>query len=461
MKFFILSIAVFLCVSCGNTQISTDTDTKAPDATEDNDTIFNDDDIEEISDHDSTEIGEQLTVSVRSIEDDYDPSSDIIFGDSIGNLYYSKTAPVTMLRNASFTKEFLKFNSDGIFQWQLPFDFPMARALAVYDYTFSEISGSIYIVGAGDFETTEKMFLIKISADGFQSWVRFWGTGEWGFPFSLDIDSEDNVYVAGGVRGSFDGDNIAGSCAASPPCYDAFVTKWNTDGNLLWNKQSGKEKSDLVQGLVVDEDNNLILVGTENIDRDFSSNGSNLGTSMFLRKWNSDGDQMWEVSQKESENIIYGTDVDIMDGDIVVLGHKCLSPIVDYCHNQLYAEKFNSRGEKLWEKRWRGKGTDKSVATAVRVNVENNQIFTISDAWEKSGTNSDIMITILNTHGDIELKQIIKTQCQDYSQHISVLPEGIVMITGISDGWIGEDLSTAECECESFKPFVMILTPSE
>ena len=71
------------------------------------------------------------------------------------------------------------------------------------------------------------------------------------------------------------------------------------------------------------------------------------------------------------------------------------------------------------------------------------------------------MITIFDSDGTNLSSQILKSKCQDYPGHISILPDGLVMITGITDGWFGSNLSTAECEVEIFRPFVMILEPKE
>ena len=91
--------------------------------------------------------------------------------------------------------------------------------------------------------------------------------------------------------------------------------------------------------------------------------------------------------------------------------------------------------------------------------VHNEKIYAILHSRYFQNAPSDTMIAIIDIHNDIQLSQVFHSPCQDYPQHISILFENSVMITGITDGWIGDDLETAECDSEVFKPFVMVLDP--
>ena len=461
MKYLLMIIASLFILSCGD----------EPDYVNDNDEATSD---VEVSDENITEEPveieqyenkEYFSTSFKVIDDGFDPYTDIIFGDTFGNLFYSKKHTETSLKSGSPIKDLLKLDPDGILVWQTPFDLYDISDMYVYDYEFSNVSSSIFISGTYSNPETSEMFLAKISADGVQSWIKFWGTGAdgWGTPFSIAIDSNENIYVGGRVIGALEGTTAAEDNNNNTRNSDAFVTKWDKDGNLLWNKQSAKLHTDVVMGIAVDGNDDIYITGTENVDHgDYATNSSNFGTNMFFAKWNSDGNEIWRVANHNENDQTHGIDVGIIGKDIVVLGHRCILPPVkpnDFCYLHPYLSKYNSDGNKIWEKQWRGKNNNDSVTTATRLNIHDEEIYTILDAWEKSGQNSDIMITVFDNNGANLSSQILESKCQDYPGHISILPEGLVMITGITDGWFGNDLATAECETETFRPFAMILEP--
>lgn len=466
MKFFLISLVTVLMFSCGVN-------------TNENEVLNEKDDLDniEVNDMESVfedpveveqyENKENFSISFKTIEDGFDPYSDIIFGDTLGNVYYSKKHSGTTLKNGSPLKDLLKLDPDGILVWQTPFSLYDIEDMYVYDYEFSLKSMSIFVSGTYSSKDSLKMFLAKISADGTQSWLKFWGTeGEgWATPFSIATDSDENIYVGGRVIGALEGTIAAEDNNNNTRNSDAFVSKWDKNGNLLWSKQSGKLLTDVVMGVTVDKDDKIYVTGTENVDHgNYATNSSNFGTSMFLSKLNSDGNEIWRIEDYDKNDQIHGIDVGVIGEDIVVLGQRCILPPAvpgDFCYLHPYIKKYDKDSHKIWEKRWRGKENSDSVTTGVKLNISGNRIYTILDAWERSGDNSDIMITIFDSDGTNLSSQILKSKCQDYPGHISILPDGLVMITGITDGWFGSNLSTAECEVEIFRPFVMILEPKE
>lgn len=462
MKYLFAIIALLFVLSCDDkTENISDNDEINADTEVGDDSM-----IEEPVGFEQYENKEHFTNSFKVIDDGFDPYTDIIFGDTFGNLYYSKKHTVTSLKNGSPLKDLLKLDPDGILVWQMPFDLYDISDMYVSDYEFSVSSASIIVSGIYFNGETSAMFVAKLSADGVQSWLKFWGTESdgWGSPSSIAIDSNENIYVGGLVIGALEGTTAAEDNNNNTRNSDAFVTKWDKDGNLLWNKQSTKLHTDAVRGIAVDGNDDVFITGTENIDHgDYSTMSSNLGTSMFLTKWNSDGNEIWRI-QNYYENVIsHGVDIAIIDKDVVVLGHKCIvsgKRTYEDCSFNPYLSRYNSEGKKIWEKRWRGKdGEASAMATAVKVTVRDNKIYTILDDWGPNAYNSDIMITVFSSEGTLLLSQTLVSACQDYPGQISVLPEGLVMITGTTDGWFGNDLATAECETETFRPFAMILEP--
>lgn len=460
MKCIFLVIMALLFFSCTNrinyAEISDDTH------------IFDDEseDVTEVPDEaevDDSELPDTFSMSVTSIKDKYNPYGDIIFGDTLGNFYYSKTDKVNEYKDNtddSNTRMLLKLNIEGGTIWQSSFLMAYVYDLYIYDYTFSEKTGAIYLTGAGTFEEIgTQLFIIKIGAFGEQEWIQFWSSGTWGYPLAIDVDSEENIYVAGGISGAFDG-QTAGKCQDRlESCYDAFVTKWNKDGTLLWTKQSGEETTDIIQGMVIDDSDILHLVGTKGT-RTYVTGVCDQVARMFLWAWDSDGNEIWS-ERDDYQHGIYGVDVDMMDRDIVIFGQKCFEEEFNHREAQPYLQKYDGTGKLLWEKNATNKNGKETPMYAIKLSIKNTHIFTLVDIWDKQQDNSNIMANFLNKSGEVFYSKAFSSPCQDYPEHITTLLNGQVMITGISDGWIGDDITTAECESEMFKPFVMVLTPPE
>lgn len=452
-------------------------DVESTDRVENNDEIEQTDNIEQTDSVEQPDSSEQndddnhivnnentFSVSFEVIDDGMDPYTDIIFGDKKGNVFYSKRNPETLTKNTGSLKDLLKLDPTGALVWQTPLDLPASHEVYVYDYEFSEKSFSILVAGTIRLDSKLKMFLIKISAAGFPSWVKLFETeGEgWIMPYTIATDSDDNTYVGGSIVGHLSDTSSASDNNINTRNSDALVIKVNKNGNILWSRQTQNTNTDLVFGLSVDKNDNLYLTGTENVTSgDYAVNCSNHGTGMFLSKWDKNGSEIWRVEQNHEKDQIHGMSVGMLDNDVAILGHRCLPSSItdDGCNYQPFLARYNTNGEKIWEKSWiSGRGLQ-SVTNATNMVISGNKIYTIHNAWEFSGHNSDIMLTIFDGSGKELSNKIIASQCQDYPNHISALPGDAIMITGITDGWFGDSIETSDCEWEVFRPFVMILKP--
>ena len=79
----------------------------------------------------------------------------------------------------------------------------------------------------------------KFDPTGNLEWTRQLGTSAEDLARDVTTDASKNIYVSGNTRGDIDnyGKPVA-DCAANPTqCSDAFVAKYDTNGNLLWTKR--------------------------------------------------------------------------------------------------------------------------------------------------------------------------------------------------------------------------------
>jgi hypothetical protein len=101
------------------------------------------------------------------------------------------------------------------------------------------------------------MFLVKYSPSGSMIWVKT-GGGTWDdVGWSMVIDSNNKLFVAGEFNGyaSFNGTHISTSGAA-----DIFVANYDTNGNLMWIKKAGGDLPDRAKGIYC-AGNRLFITG--------------------------------------------------------------------------------------------------------------------------------------------------------------------------------------------------------
>jgi len=133
---------------------------------------------------------------------------------------------------------------------------------------------------AGEYDT----WLVKLDKDGQKEWAKQFGTPDYDFLWDIDTDSMGNLYATGWTLGDLGGPN-AGS-------YDAWLAKYDTNGNQLWIKQFGTSGDDapFTDGIEIDSNDNLFLTGYTDGDL----GGVNAGSyDPWVAKYDKDGNQLW------------------------------------------------------------------------------------------------------------------------------------------------------------------------
>jgi tetratricopeptide (TPR) repeat protein len=112
-------------------------------------------------------------------------------------------------------------------------------------------------------------------------WTKTWGSSDYESGYGLALDGSGNAFITGYTYGY----GAGGS--------DAFVLKYNSDGNLLWNNTWGGSDSDSGRGIALDGSGNVFITGY--------TNHSGEGYDAFLLKYDSAGNQLWYKTWGGSE----------------------------------------------------------------------------------------------------------------------------------------------------------------
>lgn len=105
-------------------------------------------------------------------------------------------------------------------------------------------------------------FLVKFDALGNRLWGTYFGGAEDDNIKTLTIDGQANVIVAGSTSSLTNISSGGLQNTIGGGTSDAFIAKFNTNGNRLWGTYFGGAGTDLGNGIDVDQLNNIYLVGS-------------------------------------------------------------------------------------------------------------------------------------------------------------------------------------------------------
>ncbi len=153
------------------------------------------------------------------------------------------------------------------------------------------------------------VWLTKHDTNGQLEWIRQFGTEDYEWAWGVDTDSQDDIYLGGYTLGNLGGTN-AGS-------FDAWLAKYDKQGNQLWTQQFGTPGDDEVFSLKIDSNDNIFLAGYT----DDSLGGTNSGSyDAWVAKYDSNGEQAW-IQQFGTPQLEQAYDITFDDiGNLYVTG---------------------------------------------------------------------------------------------------------------------------------------------
>lgn len=190
--------------------------------------------------------------------------------DSLGNIYiigYTKSVGENWIDIC-----LLKYNSLGFLEWNktwgaISADYGMEICIDNFD--------NLYITGAKyDYENRNyEVCLVKFNSSGFEQWNKTWGGLNNDYGIGMTRDNLGNIYITGSTWSFGNGKS------------DIFLLKYDSFGSLKWNKTWGGEYSDYGFGIAISESGNIFVTGyTSSIEK---------GTDICLLKYFNDGKIIW------------------------------------------------------------------------------------------------------------------------------------------------------------------------
>jgi hypothetical protein len=179
----------------------------------------------------------------------------------------------------------------------------------------------------------KSVFVSKLDANGNFIWARSWGgDGALNSSSSIKTDASGNIIVGGVFQNEVDIDpGLKTLMFHSNGTLDAFVSKFDPDGNLIWAKQFGGAGEIAIHGLDMDASGNVYTTGHFSgiIDFDPGIRSNYLGSfkqetsCIFVNKLDAKGNYVWtkRIGGESSAHsaIAYGIAVE-SSGNICLTG---------------------------------------------------------------------------------------------------------------------------------------------
>lgn len=146
------------------------------------------------------------------------------------------------------------------------------------------------------------------------TWSRMTGSAAADYATAVARDTNGAFYVAGYTLGSFDGQTNAGG-------YDAFLTKFDSAGNVQWSRIWGSSADESVKGIAVDRSNCVYVAGTTHGSFGGENNTQEPLQDFFLTKWSRDGSQVWTRIWGSTSNDVAAGVVADRFGNVYVAGY--------------------------------------------------------------------------------------------------------------------------------------------
>jgi hypothetical protein len=120
-------------------------------------------------------------------------------------------------------------------------------------------------------------FVAKFNKNGEQLKIIQYGTEDYDMTSNITVDNKKNIYIGGSSGGDLEGKQHGEG--------DGILTKMDETGKILWTRQFGTTKWDGINGIDLEKDKseNIVVSGCQNYP----------SCQSFIRMYNNNGDLLW------------------------------------------------------------------------------------------------------------------------------------------------------------------------
>ena len=181
-------------------------------------------------------------------------------------------------------------------------------------------------------------WVARFDANGNQLWLQQLGTPDRDNCYGIATDNFGHVYLAGTTSGALGANNQGAT--------DAFLVQLDTIGNLLWTRQFGTADTDMGKDVAVDAAGYIMLAGHT---MGALSGGNAGGFDAFLARYDVSGTRMW-LRQLGTSGDDLANSVAIDNLSQIYLAGETTGSLGDVNQGQadIWAARYDSQGNRIW-----------------------------------------------------------------------------------------------------------------
>ncbi len=304
---------------------------------------------------------------LRQFGTEHDDSVRSVGVDSNGNVYVTGTVggalPGQVSAGGSFDAFVRKYDASGNELWTRQFgslDSDVSESVALDDdgvYVAGHVGAAL---SGQEHRGAWDVFVRKYTAAGDELWTRQFGSPGYDLGY-VTVDGNGHVYVSGLAQDALDGD---GDVSSNGPGH-LFARQYDASGVELWTLEFVASGGQYLAGFAKADAAGLYFVGaTDGSLSDQTSNGEQDG---FVRKYASDGHELWtrQFGTSRSEGVQAAAIA--ADGAVYVAG-RTFGAFPAYSNAgraDAYLRKYDSDGVELWTRQFGTATPDAITAVAI------------------------------------------------------------------------------------------------
>lgn len=268
-------------------------------------------------------------------------------------------------------------------------------------------------------------------------WYKNYG-GNTGEDYTDYIKLEDESIIVSVASSAKDIDgmtNIGGK--------DAYLIRYDKDGNIMWQKNYGGSSTDKIIKLVPIDDQSFYAVAetsSSSFKADSYSKNSNGGKDIAVIKINYDGTTNWVKLYGGSKDETIYSATKAQDDAVVIVGSSKstnISGVTNKGEADAFIIKISLGGYVEWQKGYGGTKEDKFLDVYP---LENNSVVTVGqtksskiEGQSNKGNSNDIIIVRYDAHGEIIYQRSISSSDEEIYNSSIVYEDGSIIVAGYSN----------------------------
>ena len=208
--------------------------------------------------------------------------------------------------------------------------------------------GGMVIVGetivAFEPEVIRHILLLRLDADGQLLWTRTYGGERSSSGHGVSSESDGGFIVSGAIR-SENGDTS-----------DVYLLRVDSDGNELWSRTFGTPLNEVGGRVVGCESTGYWIVGNSVDPNDIVADPRAAGyagfagrSNIYVVRTDGQGHELWSRRMESETNTIAFGGAPADDGGIIILSGILHYPVND---NDIVLTKLSIDGDEIWSKTW-------------------------------------------------------------------------------------------------------------